>query len=215
MASSNNDEIIHEYETIFDHIMYTGTMKTNPSVNLYFFHSNDWIPFLLRCISLLFTRRGCYGICRYHARSCHITKQQVNTRTDRVALFPRAKKAFSDPMMNSIHDDVIKWKRFPRYWPFVRGIHRSPVNSPHKGQWRGDLMFYLICAWISGWVNNCEAGDLRRYRAHYDATVMLWGDMASLCHNWYTWGTSDLVDTLFSNKHVIFLMRNQLWTWWL
>ena len=32
------------------------------------------------------------------------------------------------------HDDVIKWKHFPRYWPFVRGIHRSPVNSPHKGR---------------------------------------------------------------------------------
>ena len=26
----------------------------------------------------------------------------------------------------SFHDDVIKWKNFPRYWPFVRGIHRSP-----------------------------------------------------------------------------------------
>ena len=38
------------------------------------------------------------------------------------------------------HDDVIKWKHFPHYWPFVRGIHRSPVN-PHKGQWRGALMF--------------------------------------------------------------------------
>ena len=25
-------------------------------------------------------------------------------------------------------DDVIKWKHFPRYWPFVRGIHRSPVR---------------------------------------------------------------------------------------
>ena len=35
---------------------------------------------------------------------------------------------------------------FPRYWPFVRGIHRSPVNSPHKGQWRGALMFSVICA---------------------------------------------------------------------
>ena len=39
------------------------------------------------------------------------------------------------------HDDVIKWKPFSRYWPFVQGIHRSPVNSPHKGQWRGALMF--------------------------------------------------------------------------
>ena len=63
------------------------------------------------------------------------------------------------------HNDVIKWKHFPRYWPFVRGIQ--------KGQWRGSLMFSLICVWINGWVNNREAGDLRRYRAHYDVTVMI------------------------------------------
>ena len=73
----------------------------------------------------------------------------------------------------SSHDDVIKWKHFPRYWPFVRGIHRFPVNSPHKGQWRGALMFSLICVWINGWVNNREAGDLRRYFPHYDVTVMV------------------------------------------
>ena len=48
----------------------------------------------------------------------------------------------------SFHDDVIKWKHFPCYWPFVRGIHRSPVNSPHECQWRRTLMFSLICAWI-------------------------------------------------------------------
>ena len=42
-----------------------------------------------------------------------------------------------------IHYGVIKWKHFPRYWPFLRGIHRSPVNSPHKGQWRGTLMFFF------------------------------------------------------------------------
>ena len=71
-----------------------------------------------------------------------------------------------------IHDDVIKWKHFPRYWPFERGIHQSPVNSPHKGQWRGALMLSLICAWINGWVNNRKAGDLRRHRAHYGVTVM-------------------------------------------
>ena len=70
------------------------------------------------------------------------------------------------------HDDVIKRKHFPRYWPFVRGIHRSPVNSPHKGQWRWALMFSLICVCIKGWVNDREAGDLKRYHAHYDVTVM-------------------------------------------
>ena len=71
-----------------------------------------------------------------------------------------------------LHDDVIKWNHFPRYWPFVRGIHRSPVNSPHKGQWRGALIFSSSCAWINDCVNNREAGDVRRYRAHYDVTVM-------------------------------------------
>ena len=35
----------------------------------------------------------------------------------------------------TLHDDVIQWKKFLRYWPFVRGIHRSPVDSPHKDQW--------------------------------------------------------------------------------
>ena len=133
------------------------------------------------------------------------------------------------------HDDVIKWKQFPRYWPFarwltiiiwqvsyiqyllacqksqrstpynivkmaflesgfsavtilgggwlqspasdgppwfVRGIYRSPVISPHKGQWRGALMFSLIRVWINGCVNNSEVGDLRRHGAHYGVIVM-------------------------------------------
>ena len=70
------------------------------------------------------------------------------------------------------NDDVIKWKHFPRFWPFVWGIHRWPVNSPYKGQCLGALMFSLICVWINAWVNNREAGDLRIHRAHYDVTVM-------------------------------------------
>ena len=44
------------------------------------------------------------------------------------------------------HDDVIKWKHFPRYWSLVLGIHRWPINSPHKGLWRRAMMFSLICA---------------------------------------------------------------------
>ena len=65
-----------------------------------------------------------------------------------------------------------KWKHFPRYWPFERRIHRSPLNSPRKGQWRGTFMLSLICVWIHGRVNNREAGDLRRHRAHYDIIVI-------------------------------------------
>ena len=57
----------------------------------------------------------------------------------------------------------------PRYWPFVRGIQRSP----HKGQWRTTLKFSLICAWINSLVNNRKAGDLRRHRAHH--VMLLYG----------------------------------------
>ena len=86
---------------------------------------------------------------------------------------------FWDPCMLgndvSLHDDVIKWKHFPRYWPFVRGSHLSLVDSPHKGQWCGALMFSLICAWINGWAKNRDTCDLRCHGAHYEITVMyLW-----------------------------------------
>ena len=93
------------------------------------------------------------------------------------------------------HDYVIKWKHFPRYWSFVRRIHRSTVNSPRKGQWRGALMFSLIFAWTNGWVNNRETADLRRHRAHYDVTVMRCHDHSMSSQNviriwiivWSTW----------------------------
>ena len=70
------------------------------------------------------------------------------------------------------HDVVVKWKHFPHYWPFVRGIHQSLVNSPHKGQWQGTLMFFFIYYWTKSWVNNRYADDLRHHHTHYDFTVM-------------------------------------------
>ena len=68
------------------------------------------------------------------------------------------------PQKFGLYDDVIKWNKMSLYWPFVRRIRRPPVNSPHKGQWRGTLMFSLICAWTNGWINNRDVGDLRRHR---------------------------------------------------
>ena len=73
---------------------------------------------------------------------------------------------------NTPFHDVIKWKHFPRYWTFVRSIHRSPIDSPNKSQWRGAFVFSLIRAWKSGSANNRNAGDLRRHRTQYDVTVM-------------------------------------------
>ena len=71
------------------------------------------------------------------------------------------------------YDDVIKWKHFPCYWPFVRGIHRTQIDYPQQGQWHGALMFSLICDW-NGWANNRDAGDLRRHRPHHYVTVMIY-----------------------------------------
>ena len=62
-------------------------------------------------------------------------------------------------------------------------------NSPATGEFPAQrpvtpMMFSLICAWINGWVNTREAGDLRRHRVHYDVTVIkAFRDMASLCNS--------------------------------
>ena len=55
----------------------------------------------------------------------------------------------------------MKWKR------------RSPVNSHHKGQWRGSLMFSLIRSWANGWANHRAADDLKLHCTHYDGSVMI------------------------------------------
>ena len=73
-----------------------------------------------------------------------------------------------------VHDDVVKWKHFFRVIGPLCGefTGHPPVTSPRKGQWRGALMSSLIYALTNGWVNNRDAHDLRRHRAHYDVTVM-------------------------------------------
>ena len=96
----------------------------------------------------------------YRAKSCRTTGELIKecrVFNGSSLLYPYALTLFPINTWRPEHDDVIKWK--------------SPVNSPLKGQWRGALMFSLY-AWMKGWVNNGEAGDLRRYRAHFDVTVM-------------------------------------------
>ena len=94
---------------------------------------------------------------------------------------------------------------FPRHWPFVRGIHRSPVNAPHKGQWprywpfvnqlagrfssqRPETrIFSLTCAWTNAWSNNRDAGGLRRQHAQYDVTVMVKAVRGFIQHKDVVW----------------------------
>ena len=66
--------------------------------------------------------------------------------------------------------DTTRWRH--QMGNIFRVTGQWPVNFPHKGQWRGALMFCFICAWINGWVNNREVGDLRRHRVHSDVTIM-------------------------------------------
>ena len=100
--------------------------------------------------------------------------------TGAIVWFPQCEWSWWRHQMET-HDDVIKWKHFPRNWPFVRGIHRPPMICPHNSQWRGALMFSLISIWINDWVNNREAGDLRCYRTHYDVIVMIFHVTGPLC----------------------------------
>ena len=96
------------------------------------------------------------------------------------------------------HDDVIKWKHFPSYWPFVQGIHRSPVNSPHNGQWCGALMFSLPNRLFSCRSNTGDDSDLRL------PSRSLW------CHCNGNWGPRAMVSyqyTMYRNSH--YMYKNQ------
>ena len=88
---------------------------------------------------------------------------------------------------------------------WLRGIHRSPVNFPHTDQWRGVLMFSLIFAWTNGWVNNQDAGDLERHRAHYDVTGM-W---CRIVIQWsgQPWDLSAFHASLLSNFELVKLVK--------
>ena len=77
------------------------------------------------------------------------------------------------------HEDVIKWKHFPPNWPFVRGIHRSPVDFPSQGSvTRSFGVFFDLHlnkrSWTNGWANNGDAGNLRHYRTYFDVPAMIW-----------------------------------------
>ena len=84
--------------------------------------------------------------------SCCLTGLRIHLRDLQMSWSDLTQvRGYQDISLNKgqLLDDVIIWKYFPRYWPFMRGFHRSTVNSPHKGYWRRALMFSLICAEIT------------------------------------------------------------------
>ena len=103
---------------------------------------------LSQITKILFQEDACeYIVCKIGAS---LSRTQCGKKTPNLSIIdPLWGEFIGDrcPLIGGFrphHDDVVKWKHFPRHWPFVRGIHRSPVNSPHKGLWRGALrVFYL------------------------------------------------------------------------
>ena len=87
------------------------------------------------------------------SNSYNVQHGTTKKQTGRPQVFDCHFRSTDDTKLQT-HHDVIKLKHFPCYWPFVRGNHRSPVDFPHKVQYRGALMFSLICAWSNGWANN-------------------------------------------------------------
>ena len=147
------------------------------SVSLWFAFTEEWYLckwHQCKCVCLVVLKFDHVHVNTTH--SLRITTNWLYHRGSLVKTFS-AKDRHSNAIQIHpfhVHDDVIKWNHFPRYCPFVRGSHRSPMNSLHKGQWRGTLMFSLICTRTSGKVNNRDTGDLRHHCAHYDVTAMFY-----------------------------------------
>ena len=111
---------------------------TTPSINCYRFRKCFTYD-LFRVETLFF--------------QCHHPAVDIDYKLDYIVAFATEKQQGSRGFKQAWWRHQME-KKIPWYWPFVPGIHRSPVNSPHKDQWRGALMFSLICTWINSWVNN-------------------------------------------------------------
>ena len=96
----------------------------------------------------------------------------------------RALMAVDHRLILEAHGDDIKWKHF-HLLALCEGNPSVIVISAYKVQWRGALMFSLICAWTSVSANHRDVGDLRRHRDHYDTTVVI-----SNCHS--PWWSCDM-----------------------
>ena len=115
----------------------------------------------------------CFSVPQYWTLHCNgKCRIRITLASHKTRSYPICRISTSVNWVVLSHSDVTKWKHFPRYWFFVRGIHRTPMNSPNKSQWSGVLMFSLTSVWTNNWVNNRDASDLRRHHAHYEVTIM-------------------------------------------
>ena len=123
-----------EIKWSYDHLV--STMKLNMFVKWHIYIESG--PCLNYPANIVFA----WNILGLHWRVV-TSKWKINVSTGYLRLICIS---YAPNQWNAFHNDIIKWKHFPRNWPFVQGIHRSPVNSLHKGQWHRALMFSFIWA---------------------------------------------------------------------
>ena len=103
-------------------------------------------------------------------------------------------KKYTDTFL--VHDDIMKWKQFPGYWPFVWVIHRSPVNSPHKGPVTRSFDVFF---------------DLRLYKRLSKQSICWWFEMPS-CSLWHYCNELKLKYSGWKGS-IPWLMMNWLLAW--
>ena len=101
------------------------------------------------------------------------TKYQVNDMSGLVGNAPKTPNCEGGRGEEQVHLMITSSNgNISALLALCEGNHWSPVDSPHKGQWRGSCMFSLICARSNGGASNRDASDLGHHRAHYDVNVM-------------------------------------------
>ena len=114
----------------------------------------------------------------YHDVICTVQKYAVNTKNVAKVLLVVFKVSFTGTKR-------VSWRhQMDTFSASLAICKRPPVDSPHNDQWRGVLMFSLICAWTNRWANNRDAGDFRCHRVHYDVTVTDY-TFSPLLFNWH------------------------------
>ena len=118
---------------------------------------------------------------------CNVCRRSTNTRKRFQCLIRFLLIKFAKFLQCKPWDLVTKCPERFSIWPssndnFFRvtgPLWGESTGHPHKGQWRGALIFSFIYAWTNGWANNGDAGDLKRHRAHFNVTLMYWTSIKS------------------------------------
>ena len=145
------------------------------------------VAIFLKVISYCLNRDSFRAICNWYKTTCSYTYMYTVLKSHRISMITQAHRV-SRIENGTIVTILYKYalKSLQKLINFLYIVDHDMMTSSnwnifrvtgpllgHKGQWRGTLLFSLICAWTNVSSNNRDAGDLVRHRTHYDVTVMV------------------------------------------